>query len=586
MKTRIMALLLCVIMAVSLFACDTNEDNTESETYAPTEEATTESETETETETETESESESETESESESESAAEYVCEHTYEFNCSDICTLCGEALKPGEHTFNSSSTCEDLVCECGYTIEQEHAWSFDDKSSTASLLTAGTTVYACSKCEKTETRSTDTVIDPLILDMPIVYISDMDENAIPLVDLEKADGEIVVKYKYVSNSEKIADFECFSKIKIQGSSSAKYPKKNFTIKLYKDETLESKNKVDLGWGKENKYCMKANYIDITQARNIVAAQLFAQVIESRTNINEGLKKAPNYGLIDGYPVLVYVNGSYHGIYTMNIPKDSWQFAMDGDESAKEALLMADGWSDYTKLKTPIGDVTSIDDFEQYKFEVEYASDENDVVWIRDSFNELITLLNCGDKTKIRAELADHLDIEAAIDNMIFTYYINAADNVAKNILWATYDGKVWIPSMYDMDGTFGNYWNGQPVDTKQSDGYPENSSSISPSASGGNKMWNILITCFPNEVEARYKLLRQEILTLQNAGVLFNEFKAKIHPLAFSSDVERWDTVENDNKIPYIYADTTRTNMSTSIYKQLNKMDEFFLNLVRKYG
>ena len=45
----------------------------------------------------------------------------------------------------------------------------------------------------------------------------------------------------------------------------------------------------------------------------------------------------------IDGYPVEIYINGEFLGLYTWNIPKDKWTFNMTGDENTREALLMAD---------------------------------------------------------------------------------------------------------------------------------------------------------------------------------------------------------------------------------------------------
>ncbi len=517
--------------------------------------------------------------------------CSHEYEKICSAECIKCDHVRPESEldHSYPDTQ-CGTIACEvCGKTKDQEHEMNISASTSTATLLSAGTLEYVCGRCGNVKSEELDAPIDPSLLGMPIVYFTDLEGAEIPLADLKKSQGEIIVKIKYVSNNEDIPSFEGATEIKIQGSSSATYIKKNFTIKLFEDETLEKKMKIDFGWGKESKYCMKANYIDITQARNIVAAQMFAQIVASRDNINEGLKNAPNYGLIDGFPILVYINGTYHGIYTMNIPKDEWQFAMEGDETAKEAMLMADGWGDYTAMKKPIGEVSNIDDFANYKFEIEYASNEDDVIWIRDSFNELVELVNSGNKEKIRAELHEHLDIEAAIDNMIFTYFINAADNIAKNILWATYDGKVWIPSMYDMDGSFGNYWNGQPIGTTKDEGYPQNANAIRPYFTsgipkiGGIKLWEALCICYPEEVEARYTKLRESILTVENTEATFNAFFAKTHPFAYISDVEKWDTEENTNKIAYDYAEVTRNNMYDTTAEQLQKMDAFFLNLVK---
>jgi hypothetical protein len=231
----------------------------------------------------------------------------------------------------------------------------------------------------------------------------------------------------------------------------------------------------------------------------------------------------------------------------------------------------MADAWTNSVNMREEIGE----GDFADYGWEVEHSSTD-DETWIKDSFNKLIALINCGDDARIKAELANHLDIEAAIDNMIYTYFINAADNVAKNILWATFDGEVWIPSMYDMDGTFGIYWNGDTIDPDLTDknATPRNTfPSINPNGSlsiPGSKMFSTLIRCFPDEVEERYKELRKEILTVKNTRATFEAFFEKVAPIAYRSDAERWVSVP--------HPDANLSNMYEATQKQLARLDEFF--------
>ncbi len=77
------------------------------------------------------------------------------------------------------------------------------------------------------------------------------------------------------------------------------KYPKKNFTIKLFKDSERNQKKKVAFkNWGEQNKFCLKANWIDISHARNVVSARLWGDVVKSRNNYNELpelLRTSPN---------------------------------------------------------------------------------------------------------------------------------------------------------------------------------------------------------------------------------------------------------------------------------------------------
>jgi hypothetical protein len=52
------------------------------------------------------------------------------------------------------------------------------------------------------------------------------------------------------------------------------KYPKKNFTVKLYSDPEHSSKLKINFkDWGEQYKFNLKANWIDLSHARNVVSA-------------------------------------------------------------------------------------------------------------------------------------------------------------------------------------------------------------------------------------------------------------------------------------------------------------------------
>ncbi|MBE6647533.1 MAG: hypothetical protein E7611_07870 [Ruminococcaceae bacterium] len=499
--------------------------------------------------------------------------CPHEYEYDCTDECLLCGEIREdPSSHAYSQFETCNDLVCaRCGFILEQDHEWVYH--SGTATLISAGTVIEQCTRCLEKETYDVEQV-DPAILGMPVIYITDLEDAIIPLASLKKNDGEILVKYQYVSNNDEIDSFECISEIKVQGASSAGHPKKNYNVKFFTDGTLAKKLKVDLGWGKENKYCMKANYIDVSQSRNIIGGKLFAQLVESRKSIAQGLLGAPNYGVVDGFPIIVYVNGEFHGLYTMNIPKDDWMFGMEGGEESREALLMADAWTGEVSLKKQIGDGL----LEEYGFELEHCSTVDDS-WVRISFNRMVEILNCGDKDRIIAELPLHLDIEAAIDNMIYTYFINTADNTAKNILWATYDGTVWIPSMYDMDGSFGIYWDGTPlpVDSNDHNSTPRNTfPSINANATfyvPGNQMYQVLIKYFSAQVRARYLELRKTVFSYNNFSSVFEDFFDQIPEVVYASDLEKW------TRIPY--ADDNRDNMFIATKYQLQRLDAFFYEI-----
>lgn len=474
-----------------------------------------------------------------------------------------CGEC----EHQYGDADPCGDRECTlCGHIEKGDHAYEVISLTE-PTLILSGQKIERCTKCgERVRTKLEK--ITPADLDMPAVYVTDYVSGAIPTDMLYKEHGEILVKLKYESNTDAVENFECITRIKVQGASSAQYDKRNYTVKFYTDESLTTKLKVDLGWGTENQYCLKANYVDSSHARNIVGARLSAMVAASRENIDENLAASPNYGLIDGYPVLMYINGKFHGLYTLNIPKDHWMFGMRGsEETKKQAIIMGAYWTESVRMAERIGY-----SLEGSGWDMEHCSTK-DTRWVKESFNKLIETLSIKDKQRLRAELPKYLDIDAAIDNMLLVYTLNAADNVSKNTLWATFDGTKWIPSMYDMDATFGMFWDGIPVDEV-------NANSVYPSLDSGSfgldqhasKMFYVLLKYYPDEVESRWKSLRETVITMENIEKLFEDFFSLIPEEAFEGEDAKWKDIP--------HAKENRTNMYEATEKQLERLDEFFYN------
>ena len=55
--------------------------------------------------------------------------------------------------------------------------------------------------------------------------------------------------------------------------------------------------------------------------------------------------------------------------------------------------------------------------------------------------------------------------DLQSLLDYHIYGLYMCGIDQYGKNQIYMTYDGVKWIASMYDMDSTWGLYWNGQTL-------------------------------------------------------------------------------------------------------------------------
>jgi hypothetical protein len=149
--------------------------------------------------------------------------------------------------------------------------------------------------------------------------------------------DDAVVLRFQFKEHTG-------WAKVKWQGSSSIKWPKKNYTISLYYDEecTLPMDIEIVEGWGAHHKYCFKANFIDFSDARNVGSGKLWGKVVKSRANVSAKLSSLPNGGAVDGFPCIIMLNGKFHGLYTWNIPKDGWMYGMDGETSISETEVLA----------------------------------------------------------------------------------------------------------------------------------------------------------------------------------------------------------------------------------------------------
>lgn len=251
--------------------------------------------------------------------------------------------------------------------------------------------------------------------------------------------------------------DFECVVNMKWQGNSSLSYDKKNFTIKMFTDSTKATKLKKNFrGWGEQNKYCLKANYIDHSHARNIVSARLWADMVASRENVPTLLANAPNYGAVDGFPIKLYMNGVYQGLYTWNIPKDDWTYGIT-DDTTQAVLSGQHSNGDKKPSLAPTTEFRGLwNGSAWWELEIGTLSDT-----LIGSWDSVINFVMTASDTDFVANLNNYLDVESVIDYYLFMYLNCGSDNLGNNLL-TVYDGNKWYLSAYDMDATWGLTWNG----------------------------------------------------------------------------------------------------------------------------
>lgn len=303
---------------------------------------------------------------------------------------------------------------------------------------------------------------------------------------------------------------------IKPQGTSSLLYPKKNFTVKL--SESVEMAET----WGAQKKYVLKADYIDPTHCVNVVAAKLAAQI-----NREYGiLVDAPNYGVIDGFPVFVRINGEDAGIYNWTIPKDAWMFNMDAD-NPNHLVLCCEGFTPACKLQT-----AEIDYELDWTFEVGEATDES-----KAAFERMVEFVSTADDKTFVEEFDQYLDLDSCLNYICFITTAYANDNICKNLLMATYDGKVWYPVLYDLD----SLWGVDPYGTRII--ASEESNAFWVGGPKDNYLFKRVSELFGDQLRERYWKLREGILSQENILESMRAYTAQIPQEYYDIDRALWN-------------------------------------------
>lgn len=310
---------------------------------------------------------------------------------------------------------------------------------------------------------------------------------------------------------------FESYATLKVQGTSSLAYSKKNFTIQFFEDSLHTKKRKIDVGWGKESKYCLKANWIDKSHARNVVSAKLVTQM-QSKYNL---LTQAPRNGAVDGFPVEIYNNDQFHGIYTFNIPKDDWMFGMDGD-NPDHIVVGGEDWGPETLFEAR-------PNFSMWEVEV----GEDDDATLEKLTRMFDFVINSSDE-EFRRDFNKYLNLDAVMNYYVFADCAYLIDNLGKNMMLATYDGKIWYPSLYDLDSSWG-----VQADGKSLFGYEQNLVGFDY-----NNLFHRVEKCFKKELSQRYFELRQDVLSKNNIMFNFKSFDNAIPKISFAKEMIKWGT------------------------------------------
>ena len=309
-------------------------------------------------------------------------------------------------------------------------------------------------------------------------------------------ADNAVPTTFK-MTLSDGTVLIDGFAKIDWQGDSSLNFPKKNYSIDLFSDEecTTKLKYKFFNDVKENNGYHLKANYIDATHARNICV------VNEIKSTYKETLPSGGR-GVIDGFPIIVYLNNKKLGLYTFNLKQHKTVYGLDGT-NPNHLMYRA---ADYSKAcrflelstdNTPDTSTDWEDRFPKTNTEENRAKLNRVIQWILDCRTS-------SDPTpvdKFRNEVEQYFNLNYLLDYYIYANMIGATDSMVKNLNMVTFDGNIWYTTFYDKDMVLGiSDWRATAV--------------ISPTINfndqtNSSALWTLLTKSFPNEIRMRYKEL-----------------------------------------------------------------------------
>lgn len=382
----------------------------------------------------------------------------------------------------------------------------------------------------------------EPAYKDIPRVDIEG------DLTDISKTNKKkVVLTYK-----SQTASFTSFASIKWQGNSSVDmhYPKYNYAISLFADKS----HKIDddrqfKTWLPANQFCLKANWIDSTHARNIVSARLAASI--QKQPLPTGVS-----GLIDGFPIHLYMNGEDMGLYTWNIPKKRWMFNMDADNpnhivycAEKEEgtclfeELVTDETEDYWDLVISGGSGTE-----------------------RDRLNRLIAFVKDSSIEEFRENFDQYLDFDSVANYYIFSEVIANFDGISKNLILATFDGDIWYACLYDMDSVFGLFWTGRYTiipDILYCEPYPN------PPYFSNSLLWSKFEQAFGDEIYERYVELADDQLSSDSIIAAFEYFIDGVGQEMYDLDDQIW---------------TGRSEMHPEIPSRDSRLDQISEYVIRR--
>lgn len=392
----------------------------------------------------------------------------------------------------------------------------------------------------------------------IPVLYL--WGDNILSLKDKSKTlKNEVTYKFPLYHVQGTV------SKFKVQGASSAGLPKKNYTLNL--DQDFEAFP----GFGKQHKYVIKANYLDASQALNVVNAKLWGKMRSTHYQASDALQDdkgnylvdnngnhiiaetdpqlsiGGNYGAVDGFPIAVYINDQYWGLYSFNIPKDDWMAKMPSKA----------GYAIVDTVWAPQGALQKETNFKD-QMELQFCGTK-DTQWAQDSINRMIdaVMVHYDKAEDFDTAVSPLVDLDSAYDYYIYSVLVNNDDGLFRNYLLQTFDGKKWYFAAYDLDETFGRTPDFLEHTLADSDTNDFRDHGVTfENAVGNNRLMYQLWKFHKDEILKRAQDFVKWTMSVALVDTAFVDYVRKIPQIALDEEIKAWPgtpntSVDNVNRV-----------------------------------
>ena len=356
---------------------------------------------------------------------------------------------------------------------------------------LTSDEMVFLFEKNQVMDDEGTDVEIDKLRAMGKSVMRIVGDVNLVNQTNNKKF--EVPVDIYFYSAYGKEYDFIIYQcGLRIQGTSSTTYPRKNYRIyfsrstkygtKLYVNgvEVADFKYSFKPGARPIDIFCLKADFSDSSSTHNTGAVRIVNDIWKRCGWLTPPqMAYKGNYDVrigVDGFPIdLFYDNNGtgenvYLGKYNFNNEKSGSGiiYGFEGIEGFNDEAALKGGRNKCICLEFlnnsetlclfGTSNMDTFDDALEFRFKADdtwATAHEDDKAAVKRLWEWIYSCK--GNPMKFLNEYAEYFGNDSPFAWYLITDYFMAVDNRAKNMMLVTWDGKIWYFIPYDMDTVFG---------------------------------------------------------------------------------------------------------------------------------